>query len=232
MNAGEDIPHPRTSRPSLSISKHIRGGLVRLHFMCPGLTRRAAAALGASVLTIFATVTASPAHAAAGSNSVILNYETGMCVDVPNYGAPSANAPVTQYTCNTTSADNQLWYFHPLGTTGPDRWGQIRNAKGNYCLDLPGYGSVPEGTHVYVYPCNSNPNADNQIWWLVPYSNGWDYIVSDRDSLCLNVSAWANGSSSGSDWGNDKALTVYHCHQNGWANYGTDDHLWHFSATL
>lgn len=157
---------------------------------------------------------------ASGTPVLIRNSWTGQCADLPNYGAPSLNAPVNQYTCNDTTADNQLWYLVPTRTAGGYQLFEFVNAKGGLCLDLPNYGSDPIGTHVSVYTCNSNPANDNQEW----YSPDGLQLINYKDGLCLDVSGWA---SDGSDQALNLPLTVYPCYNSAWANGGFDDHLWY-----
>ncbi|MBC3843739.1 RICIN domain-containing protein [Streptacidiphilus sp. 4-A2] len=77
---------------------------------------------------------------------------TGQCADLPNYGAPTPNDQLEQFTCAYGNQDNQMWYLQQQGTAPdgePLYW--IRNSLGsNECLDLPGYGA--DGvTNVYTY---------------------------------------------------------------------------------
>ena len=154
-----------------------------------------------------------------------MNATSGKCADLPGYGAPPLGAPVTQYTCNNTSADNQLWYAVPTRVVDGHQLYELQNAKGGLCLDLPGYGSEPAETPVSVYTCNSIPDNDNQEWDLRPVNAAGNrfLVVNYKDGLCLDVSGWA---SDGTDLANDTMLTVYGCYDNAWADNGYDDHIW------
>jgi Ricin-type beta-trefoil lectin domain-like len=178
-----------------------------------------------------------PAHAADTDEPVVFQNEwEGKCADLPYYGAPAVDAPVTQYTCNFTTSDNQIWYMQPTRTVNGNQLYQFQLMKGGQCLDLPNYGAEPLGTHVEVYPCASNPAADNQEWYLNYVSNaengGTGYeIINYKDGLCLDVSGWAGlpGKVSG-DNDNNLPLTVYPCYNSAWGNNGYDDHVWDLVA--
>ena len=111
------------------------------------------------ILTILAAVaiplalSVVPAHAADTDLTVVFQNEwEGKCADLPYYGAPAVDAPVTQYTCNFTTSDNQIWYMHPTRTVNGNQLYEFQLMKGGQCLDLPNYGAEPLGTHVEVYP--------------------------------------------------------------------------------
>ncbi|MGW2562254.1 RICIN domain-containing protein, partial [Streptomyces sp. NPDC001514] len=42
---------------------------------------------------------------------VVKNLKDGLCLDVPGYGALGATQVVSEYSCNLTTADNQLWWL-------------------------------------------------------------------------------------------------------------------------
>ena len=161
------------------------------------------------------------------------NYYTGKCMDLPGYGTPHMNEPVTQYNCNFSAiGDNQAWYFNQVGTDGSGNpLYLLQTYKGGWCLDPPGYGADPAGTHLQVYPCTyGNPSADNQeFYFRTVYADGAFEIINAKSGLCLDVSGWL---SNGTDQANDLPLTLYTCQNSSWAGNGYDDHLWQkFPAT-
>ena len=193
-------------------------------------------AAGASFVSLAAT---------SGSTAIHNNF-TGQCMDVPGYGVVGANAPVSQYYCNTSeSGDNQDWHLVPTRVVGGVQLFEIVNDKSGLCLDLPGYGSDAAGTHLYVYGCNSTPANDNQEWSVWSASVGAqpvgtmleNFKASGSKSVnpisggeCLDVTGWANTNdeTGSSDWAGNLPLTVYGCYNSAWGNYGYDDHLWAF----
>ena len=66
-------------------------------------------AVGVLVSVGLAAVTfAQPAHAETAHG--ILNVATNKCVDLPGSYATPRDTPVSQYTCDLTYNDNQLWF--------------------------------------------------------------------------------------------------------------------------
>ena len=98
--------------------------------------------------------------------------------------------------------------------------------KGGWCLDPPGYGADPAGSHLDVYPCQyGNPGADNQEWRIQGvYADGYE-IINAQSGLCLDVSGWLSNSS---DTANNLPLTLYPCYNSSWDGNGYDDHIWSF----
>lgn len=195
------------------------------------------------ILTVLAAValplalSSVPAHAADTADPIVFQNEwEGKCADLPYYGSPAVDAPVTQYNCNFTTSDNQIWYFQQTRTVGSTQLYRFQLYKGGQCLDLPNYGAEPAGTHLEVYPCASNPANDNQEWYLRYVSNaengGTGYeVINYKDGLCLDVSGLAGqpGEAS-SDTANNLPLTVYPCYNASWGNNGYDDHVWDLVA--
>ncbi|MFJ6853761.1 RICIN domain-containing protein [Streptomyces sp. NPDC091271] len=173
--------------------------------------RRAAVRAGGALPTAaqFSTVT----------GVLIKNRMTGLCADVPNYGKGKLNGKVEQFTCDGSSRDNQLWDLvvnqKGAGPGGADLF-TVRNAKDDYCLDLPDYGSRPSRTGVFEWHCN--PGAgDNQMWFLDKRADGSFWIRNHKSSsLCLDVSGL------GGSGGRGAHLTVFTCS-------AQDDHAWSFA---
>ena len=192
---------------------------------------RILAILAAAAVPLALSVT--PAHAADTSDPVVLQNEwNGKCADLPAFGAPAVDAPVNQYTCNNTPGDNQIWYVQQTRVVNGFQLFRFQMYKGGQCLDLPGYGADPAGTHLEVYPCASNPAADNQEWYLSYVTNTGDgstgdEIINYQDGMCLDVSGWA---SNFTDTADNLPLTVYPCYDSTWGNNGYDDHVWELVA--
>jgi hypothetical protein len=197
---------------------------------------RILAILAAAAIPLALSIT--PAHAADTLDPIYFqNQWNDKCADLPNYGAPAVDAPVTQYTCNTTTSDNQIWYMQPTRVVNGFQLYRFQSYKGGQCMDLPNYGSDSAGTHVEVHACASNPAADNQEWYLSYVSNaalgGQSYlgsgyeVINYQDGFCLDVSGWAGNFSDGA---NNLPLTVYPCYDSTWGNNGYDDHVWDLDA--
>lgn len=153
------------------------------------------------------------------------------CADLPNNGSEH-DVFVYEHDCDITTGDNQLF---SLEETGYDyryngttyRTSVIRNYWSGQCMDLPGTGSVTQGTQVWMHNCNTTP-SDNQRWFFVPAGDVvygvQNYLVRNVASdLCLDVDGWGGEQ-------NGRPLTVYPCWGSGWPNGGYDDHLWHKQA--
>lgn len=152
-------------------------------------------------------------------NVPLKNAMTGMCADVPNYGKGTVDGPVNQFTCNTTTGDNQLWDLvvsRPgAGPDGADLF-TIRNSKDGLCLDLPNFAGQAAGTGVSEFHCRPT-SADNQLWYLEKRSDGKFWIRNQSSGgQCLDVSG-EHGSG-----GKDARLTIFGCNKR-------DDHVWSFS---
>ncbi|SDT56085.1 RICIN domain-containing protein [Actinoplanes derwentensis] len=161
-----------------------------------------------------------PAVKAAGSSGsaygpyFVLNFGTGMCVDVPGYAAGPVDGPVHQFPCAKTGEDNQEWTFEPRAADAEGYqlyW--IRNADDRYCIDPPGTGSVDPGTSLNETNCF---DADNQHFRLEPRltSGGFAYywLRNTASGLCLDVPGSA-------DAGPATRLALSPCQSN-------DDHEW------
>jgi hypothetical protein len=97
---------------------------------------------------------------------LIRNVKDQLCVDLPYYGAAAVRSPITEYTCDGTTRDNQLWWIdkQPSGAY----W--IRNfASNNKCLDVAGYSTGGDGTNLTLFDCS---NTDDQEWDVVKPSEG------------------------------------------------------------
>ncbi|MGN5635194.1 RICIN domain-containing protein [Streptomyces sp. AC154] len=139
-------------------------------------------------------------------NTVIRNASTSQCVDIANYGKGKPTAPVNQYPCNATTADNQLWSLDIVHKSGGPQNAPvflIRNVKDGLCLDVGYYKARPAGSKVSEFHCR--PTGDNQLWWLDPRGDGTNWIrnVVSND-LCLRPTGGASA-------GNDARLEIAPC---------------------
>ncbi|MEV5953009.1 RICIN domain-containing protein [Streptomyces sp. NPDC051987] len=149
------------------------------------------------------------------TNILLRNTTTKKCADLPGYGDGTSNGPVREYTCDETTADNQLWNLevrYPKGGPGSAALFQIRNVKDQLCMDLPDYGSAKLTSPITEYKCDGT-KADNQLWWIDKQPGGAYWIRNfASDNLCLDVAGFSTG-------GNDTNLTLYYCSR-------TDDQEW------
>ncbi|MEU9469149.1 RICIN domain-containing protein [Streptomyces avermitilis] len=83
------------------------------------------------------------------------------CMDLPDYGAKPAQTAVSEFPCNGTTADNQLWWLDKQD----DGHYWIRNYSSNHlCLDVAGFSTGGNDTPLTIYHCS---RTDDQEWDLV-----------------------------------------------------------------
>ncbi|WP_105975775.1 RICIN domain-containing protein [Streptomyces geranii] len=91
----------------------------------------------------------------------IRNLKDQLCVDLGDYGAKPIRSPILEYTCDGTTADNQLWWVKKVASG----YYWIRNyASNNECLDVAGYSTGGEGTNLTLYTCSI---SDDQEWEIL-----------------------------------------------------------------
>ncbi|MER7923056.1 RICIN domain-containing protein [Streptomyces sp. NPDC096057] len=96
----------------------------------------------------------------------IRNVKDQLCMDLPDRGSAKLSSPITEYACDGTKADNQLWWIdkQPSGAY----W--IRNlASDNLCLDVAGYSTGGNDTNLTLFYCS---NTDDQEWQIIHPSGG------------------------------------------------------------
>lgn len=89
----------------------------------------------------------------------IRNSKDGYCLDLGEYGGRPAGTPVSEFHCDGSTADNQLWYLDKK--SAGKFW--IRNyASGNRCLDVSGYYGVGgKDARLTIFDCNLK---DDHLW--------------------------------------------------------------------
>ncbi|MGW1214782.1 RICIN domain-containing protein [Streptomyces sp. NPDC002499] len=91
----------------------------------------------------------------------IRNVKDGLCMDLPYYGAQPIRTKITEFTCDGTTADNQLWWIDKQESG--DYW--IRNfASNNKCLDVDGNSSSANDLNLTLFDCST---TDDQEWRIV-----------------------------------------------------------------
>ncbi|GGJ64331.1 hydrogenase expression protein [Streptomyces brasiliensis] len=91
----------------------------------------------------------------------IRNAKDQLCMDLPDYGAAPVRSLITEYTCDGTTADNQLWWLDKQKSGA--YW--IRNfASDNKCLDVAGFSTGGNETNLTLYHCST---SDDQEWLIV-----------------------------------------------------------------
>ncbi|WP_406310930.1 ricin-type beta-trefoil lectin domain protein [Streptomyces thermoviolaceus] len=91
----------------------------------------------------------------------IRNVKDGYCMDLPDFGAAPVQTPITEYTCDGTTADNQLWWLDEQDSGA--YW--IRNfASNNKCLNVEGFSTGGDKTRLTLYHCS---NTDDQEWEII-----------------------------------------------------------------
>lgn len=91
---------------------------------------------------------------------VIRNVSDNRCMDLPYYGPAGASTPVTEYPCNGTTDDNQLWWADRKA----DGRFWIRNYASNHmCLDS--FDTSDKNRKLQIYPCAAE-NTNNHEWFF------------------------------------------------------------------
>ncbi|MFF8593100.1 RICIN domain-containing protein [Streptomyces sp. NPDC015220] len=96
----------------------------------------------------------------------IRNVKDQLCMDLPYNGAAPVQSPITEFTCDGTTGDNQLWWVDKQESGA--YW--IRNfASDNKCLDVAGTSDGGDDTPLTLYDCT---NTDDQEWLIIPQTGG------------------------------------------------------------
>ncbi|MFE0459946.1 ricin-type beta-trefoil lectin domain protein [Kitasatospora sp. NPDC058965] len=93
------------------------------------------------------------------SQYTIRNAKDNLCLDVHDLGVVEVGAPVSEYTCNGTSGDNQLYKLVPR--PGGASW--IVNVKSGLCLDVNGVRTGGNDAPLTLYTCS---DLDDHTWLL------------------------------------------------------------------
>ncbi|WP_216591116.1 RICIN domain-containing protein [Streptomyces brasiliscabiei] len=146
---------------------------------------------------------------------LLRNLATKLCADVPGEGNGRRDGRVQQFTCDDSTADNQLWNLEVKAAKqapdGSDLF-QIRNAKDQLCMDLPNYGANPIHTKITEFTCDGT-TSDNQLWWLDEQQSGGYWIRNyASDNKCLEIAG-------NEDTRDEVTLMLFHCTV-------TDDQEW------
>lgn len=88
----------------------------------------------------------------------IRNGKDGLCMDLPYYGSADHGQAVTEFHCDGTTKDNQLWWLEKRG----DKTFWIRNyASNQQCLAVKSArGSGDPSAPLAIGPCRSNANHE------------------------------------------------------------------------
>ncbi|MCZ4506909.1 RICIN domain-containing protein [Streptomyces sp. ActVer] len=91
----------------------------------------------------------------------IRNVKDKLCMDLPNYGAVPIRTKVTEFTCDGTTSDNQLWWLAKQESGA--YW--IRNFKSdNKCLEIAGSDDVRNEVTLMIFNCTV---TDDQEWQII-----------------------------------------------------------------
>ncbi|MEU1519418.1 RICIN domain-containing protein [Streptomyces sp. NPDC005811] len=156
-----------------------------------------------------------PSSVVPANNVLLQNTATKKCADIPSEGNGEKGGRVQQFTCIESADDNQLWNlevrYSSLGPGGSALF-QIRNAKDQYCMDLPGSGAQSIHAAISEADCVGTTD-DNQLWWIDKQDSGayWIRNFASND-MCLEVA----GNESSAD---EVRLLLFYC-------TNTDDQEW------
>jgi hypothetical protein len=82
-------------------------------------------------------------------------------MDLPGGGAAPVQTAITEFTCEGTTADNQLWWLDRQDSGA--YW--IRNAaSGNKCLNVDGYATGGNDTNLTLHDCATD---DDREWLII-----------------------------------------------------------------
>ncbi|MGW4571552.1 RICIN domain-containing protein, partial [Streptomyces tendae] len=97
----------------------------------------------------------------------IRNIKDKFCMDLPYHGAAAVGTPVTEFTCDSTTAtDNQLWWIDKQESG--DYW--IRNFSSNQkCLGVEGANGGALFSKMVLDNCS---NVDDQEWKIIHPNKG------------------------------------------------------------
>jgi hypothetical protein len=92
--------------------------------------------------------------------------QPALCFDLPNYDAP-AQAYVGLYTCQNTTADNQLWYREWNADQSAFLLVNVKSehVRRPMCLDVEEYSAKINGQRIGIAPCNYTSGDDH--WWTL-----------------------------------------------------------------
>lgn len=127
-----------------------------------------------------------------GAVLAVHNADTGQCIDVPGFASGSVDGPIQQHGCHTGTDDNQRWRALRVGShtetsaSGTASFPRflIQNVTDRLCLDVAGYGPVPDGSRVNQYHCRRTD--DNQLFYVKRVLGG-HHLVNEVSGLCLAV---------------------------------------------
>ncbi|MDQ0784811.1 RICIN domain-containing protein [Streptomyces sp. B3I8] len=90
----------------------------------------------------------------------IRNVMDSMCLDLPDFGGVDAGTKVTEFSCDGTKGDNQLWW---LDRQAAGKYWVRNAAAGNMCLDADGRDDSTRD--LLVSPC-APENLNNHEWTI------------------------------------------------------------------
>jgi hypothetical protein len=86
----------------------------------------------------------------------ISNDKDNLCMDLPDYGSQPSGTTLSEYGCQATTKDNQLWYLAPVYNT----YYQLRNLASNgMCLSVVGGTSGSTDARLDIRTCQSIADA-------------------------------------------------------------------------
>ncbi|MFI1172838.1 RICIN domain-containing protein [Streptomyces melanogenes] len=87
------------------------------------------------------------------------NAKDNLCLDVPNYGSVNAGTKVSEYYCNQTTGDNQLY-----GRVDRSDGFWLVNLASGLCLDVDGVRTGGDNARLTLYYCSDNDDHH----WTIP----------------------------------------------------------------
>ncbi|MDT0471504.1 ricin-type beta-trefoil lectin domain protein [Streptomyces sp. DSM 41014] len=92
----------------------------------------------------------------------IRNRKDGLCIDLPNYGGQPAGTRISEFHCNGTTGDNQLWWLESRG----DKSFWIHNYASNHqCLEVVSGPEIkPVNARLDIQPCHGGNDFEWTLW--------------------------------------------------------------------
>ncbi|WP_405878375.1 RICIN domain-containing protein [Streptomyces sp. NBC_01136] len=144
--------------------------------------------LGTATAAQADTVTSVTVPAAVSNGYYQIQFDNGLCFDVPN-GNYARNVHVIQYGCN--NGDNQIWHVYPTDATHFKIQALHPDANGVYLCLNNWEGGNQQGNHIELYDCTVS-DGDGQFNRL-QYNwdtGGYNWVLQPRSASNQCVNGW------------------------------------------
>ncbi|MFJ5835400.1 RICIN domain-containing protein [Streptomyces shenzhenensis] len=91
---------------------------------------------------------------------IVKNRQDGLCLDLPYNGSVSPETVISEFSCDGTNGDNQLWWLDPR----PEGY-WIRNVASNLCIEVTGGRVAGDDARLQVAKCGDT-QLSAQRWMI------------------------------------------------------------------